>query len=85
MMLRPQTACGRIPLDQVGAALDVKSLAVAFRPQTIQNIAQHFFPKFADYFSRFAILEVVCEIICNISNAESRHELHEQRALRKFR
>ena len=56
-------------------AFDVKSRPCDFSAQTIEKIAQDFFAKFADYFSRFAILKAVWEIISNIANPESRRGL----------
>jgi hypothetical protein len=55
----PSNRLGTIPLDQVAAPPVVKPRPCPFSAQTIEKTTQHFFPKFADYFSPFAILEVV--------------------------
>jgi hypothetical protein len=52
------TAGVRIPLDQIATPLDVKPRVAPIPTQVIDNIARNFFPKFADYFSQFAILEL---------------------------
>jgi hypothetical protein len=66
-------------LTEIANAPDVKSRTAAISMQLLESIARNFFPKFADYFSPFAILEVVCEIIRDISIPDS------PRGLRKLR